>query len=362
MLLTRALLLLSAGLGAVVAAATEDLVLPGSSYPESVAVDGDELFFRYDLALQHRGHQVCSALAGTRLYASDVAKYEFKDGKLAFIGTIPFRGLTNDSQYHASGVLKSNNFLFVSVNQGAPFESGGEHLGGSSFVVKYDLGSKTEVWRASVSAPTKGKMGGPQDFAVGKCGNLFVVGTYPGHIIKITPDGKPSLWWDSGSPKTTDTGLTSIVTVGQKLLAVDQRNGGQLVLFDSGAAEGKPVPVPLVAESGEKQTFGPDLDGATLLEGYNSRVLLVASNKGIIVVLAKDQTWSSAQVVGLVENRYRREGGHTSEAFELKGKVYAVTLWFEPAPRNRREFPLQDMTDALAEILEKHAEVSSARE
>ncbi|KAH8713053.1 Core trichothecene cluster (CTC) protein 14 [Beauveria bassiana] len=349
------LLLSAASLGAAapqakpVEATGQDLIINGLKlYPEKCVVYSGELTVPGKEQRTVKNPLLCS-----QLYESNVAIVDKEKKDIA--GTIDFEGLTRDPVYHASGVLVEGEFLWTSINTGAAFESFGENINGINYAIKYDLQNHKEVWRVDVTTPANGKFGGTQDFAVDTSGNTFVVGTYPGHIIKITPDGKTaSLWNSSNSTKSTQTGYTGIVSKGDILLVTNEQNGGEVLRFDSRDEKGNPT----VVDTGSKK-LNKGLDGAALVNIGSNEYLLVATEDGLKTVAPADEKWEKAEILEPTEPIKSNDvNGTITIALQVEEKIYAIIEYFgDNRPGSdgglsgdREKWPFQDITSQVTAL------------
>ncbi|KID74801.1 Trichothecene biosynthesis protein 14 [Metarhizium brunneum] len=297
------------------------------------------------------------------LYNSSIAAYSPSKNTIEKITEFP--PLTNDTSYHASGVKVDpfNDRLSVIVNPGAAWTTAGENITGDTWLIKLDLKTGDELWRSNLTTALDGKYGGYQDVAHDAAGNSYVIGTFPGSILKVDPIGKKiTPWYVSEETNTTVTGFTGIVYLGTKFLTTYGQNG-QLQRWDSCQGQGKPTPVP-IGTTGTPPTTDAvlqNIEAITLPKKYEGKVLLVASNsKGVYVLRSKDGSWDSAENLGAIPNNYESDGVVVTTV-QVEDRLYAVLEYFDdiknPVPEtvagNRTEFPLQDITSAVEEYLQK---------
>ncbi|KAH0591688.1 hypothetical protein MHUMG1_10571 [Metarhizium humberi] len=346
-----ALLPLLASLGTIAAAAPAapdvDLIVKSFQlYPENADYD----FKRKQL---HFG----------ALYNSSVATYS--PSKNTIENIIKFPPLTNDTFYHASGV-KVDPFtdrLSVIINPGAAWTTGGKVISGDTWLIKVDLKTGLELWRSNLTTALDGKYGGYQDVAHDAVGNSYVIGTFPGSILKVDPSGETvTPWYVSDETDTTVTGFTGIVYLGTKFLTTYGKKG-QVQRWNSCGEQGKPTTVP-IGTAGTPPT--PDavlenIEAITLPKKYEGKVLLVASNTKGVYVLRSNDEWETAENLGEIPNKYAESGGVVVTTVQVEDRLYAVLEYFDdiknPVPEtvagNRTEFPLQDITSAVGELLKK---------
>ncbi|EXU96701.1 hypothetical protein X797_010245 [Metarhizium robertsii] len=365
-----ALLPLLASLGTIAAAAPAatdvDLIVKSFQlYPENADYDfkRKQLHFGYGSRLTR--HVWCNKTDSySALYNSSVATYS--PSKNTIENIIKFEPLTNDTFYHASGV-KVDPFtdrLSVIINPGAAWTNQGADISGDTWLIKVDLKTGLEVWRSNLTKALDGKYGGYQDVAHDAAGNSYVIGTFPGSILKVDPSGETvTPWYVSDETTTTVTGFTGIVYLGTKFLTTYGKNG-QVQRWNSCGGQGSPTTVPVETTETTPKTDAvlENVEAITLPKKYEGKVLLVASNtKGVYVLRSKDGEWDSAENLGEIPNKYAGSGGVVVTTVQVEERLYAVLEYFgdiaNPVPEtvagNRTEFPLQDITSAVDELLKK---------
>ncbi|KAK1997243.1 hypothetical protein LX36DRAFT_711783 [Colletotrichum falcatum] len=289
------------------------------------------------------------------LYNATVAVWD--PSANAVVETIAVPGLSFDPLLHASGVRRDpRDRLSIIVDAGTAFDTAGQNIAGDNFLVKYDLGSRQELWRRNLSAVTDGVYGGFQDTAHAADGTTFALGTFPSSIIRVSADGEDAAaWYLRTPPDHTARGFSGLVTSpdSESLLVVDSTDG-QLYRFDISAAQGTPVRVPLSGAA----LIGTALDGVSLPSRYNGTVILASDNAaGTVVLCSQDGTWDEAEVLGTVPGLPSAEGAFSVTTVEIGGSVYAVSEWFtDPVvpgtlAGNRTEWPLVDITANIDALL-----------
>jgi hypothetical protein len=126
--------------------------------------------------------------------------------------------------------------------------------------------------------------------------NAYVVGTYPGGILKVSCDGKTVTPWYEALPDiSTNTGLTGLASKDWILLGSDF-GSGQLFKFNMKAAKGVPHVIPTTPPQNLSLP-----DAIHLPPMYGGTVLLVAEDfTGVKVFRSKDGLWNTAEYLGLV--------------------------------------------------------------
>ncbi|KAK2032384.1 hypothetical protein LX32DRAFT_555422 [Colletotrichum zoysiae] len=326
-----------------------------SADTDCVPISGDKTISAFQLYPENADYDTkrCVAYLSV-LYNATVAVWDPSANSI--VDTIAMTGLSFDPLLHASGVRRDPlDRLSIIVDAGAAFDTSGQDISGDNFLVKYDLGSRRELWRRNLTAVTAGVYGGFQDTAHTADGTTFALGTYPSSIIRVSADGKDAAaWYLRTPPDHTVHGLSGLVTSpdGRSLLVVDNSDG-QLYRFDISAAEGTPVRVPLSGAA----AIGTALDGVSLPSRYGGTVILVSDDAaGTVVLRSRDAAWNEAEVLGTVPGLPSAEGAASVTTVQIGGSVYAVSEWFADdkvagtLAGNRTEWPLIDITakfDAL---------------
>ncbi|GJN73897.1 hypothetical protein PLICBS_007980 [Purpureocillium lilacinum] len=290
------------------------------------------------------------------LYNASVAVYDATKNEVSEI--IEFPGLSGKPEFHSSGMrVRPDGQLATVVNAGAAFDTSGQDISGDNFLVTYDHDSKKVTSQVNLTAVSNGVYGGFQDLTFDTCGNTFVVGTYPGSIIKVSADGSKAVPWivDRISNRTT-AGYTGIVSRGNTLIASNGKDGG-LYRFDATKAQGEPIAIPLAGN----RTLGKDLDQVYMPAKYGGNTILVSDTSDGTVVVRSDDDWKSAKIVGTVANALQSQDGFSVATVQIAERIYVVTEYFLDASNkvpgtnagNRTEFPLRDITDEVDAMLQK---------
>lgn len=259
------------------------------------------------------------------------------------------------------------------LDAAAPFNTGGADVSGTNVILKYDLTTNSVVWQHNITAEvTQGRFGGFQDVAHDCHQNVYIVGTYPGTILRVPANGTAPAPWYLPAPatlaNTTAPGFAGIQSIVDKdLLLVNSQADGQIYRFDgvSGATNGTPVLVPRTDARNGSISAPLGLSDAILLPAkYNGTVLLVAVDaEGTVVLRSKDGNWRSAETVGVVSNNVPEAMGGLVPAVVQIGpdKIFAVEEFFaDPVvpgttAGNRTAFPMVDITAQVDALLASFA-------
>jgi hypothetical protein len=281
-----------------------------------------------------------------------VATYDVRENKITDILRIP--GISGNPSLHTSGVQVDTRHDRLSIisDAGAAFDTNGQNIAGDNWAIQYDLHNKKFDWRVNLTALTNGVYGGFQDVDHDAAGNLYVVGTYPSSIIKISVDGKTARpWYLNPNSNHNIRGYTGIAAFdhGNSFLVSDN-TGGKVVRFNAHDPQGKPFHVPLQKGAEPIGTTLDDIYIPTLFKG--TIVLISDNNLGTIVIRSKDGVWATAEKLGVIPNMDEAQGGSQTATVEMGGRIYASTEWFgDSATKERSNFTLYDITDDIIKLL-----------
>ncbi|GAB1319920.1 hypothetical protein MFIFM68171_10130 [Madurella fahalii] len=268
--------------------------------------------------------------------------------------SITFANLTLTPGRHVSGLYYSRptNQLSVVVNSPNPFLTGGADVSGDNLVVRYAPRAARELWRANLTAATRGAFGGFLDVAVDDRpgeGHAYVVGSYPASILRVDPRGRRVEVWYPPSGPTTVRGFSGVAIAGDALLVAGMR---AVYRFDL-RARGRRVPVLLGRVEGETNRV-------VLPEAYGGKVMLVSQQAiGATVFRSRDGRWRTAENLGTVRSDFPRELERIVPSSVQIGpkRQYLVGQYFpgETVPGtmagNRSEFPMFDITAEIETLL-----------
>lgn len=238
-------------------------------------------------------------------------------------------------------------------------------------MVKYDLTTNQIRWQRNLTEFTEGAYGGYQDVEHDKNGNIYVVGTFPGTVLRVTPDGTSVTPWFLPAPEvlanTTVAGFGGLASIRERDLLLTNNNAdGQIYRFDgvSAAANGTPVLIPRTAPNSTEAPAPLEFSDAILLPAkYKNTILLVAEDAiGVTVLRSRDGSWQRAETLGRVLNDApESEGGQVVATVEIGGaegsRIFAVQEFFtDPVvpgtlAGNRSSFPMIDITAEVDELV-----------
>jgi hypothetical protein len=303
------------------------------------------------------------------------------------VKTLEFPNITRTKPFHIGGVAwdrydntrdaKGADQITILVDAAQAHETAGRDVSGDNYILRWDAVTQKVLWSVNLTSTTRGRYGGPQDIEHDSRGNIYVLGTYPGTLLRVAGDGSvvdewyiPSQSLGGDSNGTIDhavVGFTGLAAVdGDTLLVSDARNnsarGGTLYRFDMTSRKGKPTLVPVLPSShlvnSSSAVIRPG-DAIYLPPKYDNNVLLIAEHGAGVSVLRSrvkgKNKWQSAEFLGRIPNPpdVAASGAVVTAAIEIAGGVYLIEEWFtDPllpgsSAGNRTMFPLVDITAEL---------------
>ncbi|KAI0179011.1 hypothetical protein GGR52DRAFT_284700 [Hypoxylon sp. FL1284] len=292
------------------------------------------------------------------LYNASVVVYD--PYKAETVATLEFPGITRTRPYHVGGVAwdPSTNFISILVDTAIPHETEDHQIVGDDFIIRYDPATQKELWSLNLTEVSQGQYGGQQDVEHDASGRIYILGSYPGTILRVEPDGSSiTPWYLPEVIDHTYNGITGFAATGDILLASDAMNNtgsGEIVRFDMSANQGTPVVVP---RTPNEEIFS--LDAVYLPPKYSGTVLLVSEHdRGVSVFRSADGKWEAAEYLGRISDYSSLgEGAVNTASVEILGTVYTVDEWFSDPIINgslagsRTEFPFVDITSQIDDLL-----------
>ncbi|KAK4175314.1 hypothetical protein QBC36DRAFT_190221 [Triangularia setosa] len=264
---------------------------------------------------------------------------------------------------HIGGVARDPYSGLISIlsNSGNPWATGGADITGERQIMKYDPKKKRVLWARNMTDVSRNRYGGFQDIEHDKRGNTYIVGTYPGVIIRVDKNGKKLTEWYLHQPlsPTTRKGYSGLAVVRGTDIMLASDGDGMLYRFDLRQERGRPVSVPLSPER-----LHMNLDAIYLPPKYGGRVLLVADLfLGIQVLRSKDRTWRKAENLGTIPrpamlNGLAIDGAVVAPVQMGSNSLYMVIGNIDPfipgmVAGNRTLFPFPDITDEVERLLKQ---------
>ena len=203
---------------------------------------------------------------------------------------------------------------------------------------------------------SKGEYAGFQDIETDARGNTYIVGTFPGTILKVDKNGTAVTPWYLPNPLNhTKAGYAGLVMAKDTLIT----NGadGQFYGFDTTAAKGTPT---MIARTPNTTMAGSD--AIYLPPMYDGKVLIAAQgDSGVSVLRSKDGSWKTAELLGSVPfNQTMAPGGNVPAVVQVgSNSLFMVIEFFADAvvpgmtAGNRSHFPMIDITREVAMLLEQ---------
>ncbi|KAK4461219.1 hypothetical protein QBC42DRAFT_306516 [Cladorrhinum samala] len=215
------------------------------------------------------------------------------------VDVVSFPGISQ-TLAHIGGVAWDpySGLYTILSNSPHPWATGGADITEERQIMKYDPKHKKVLWARNMTDVSRDRYGGFQDVETDKRGNTYIVGTFPGAIIRADKKGKKLTEWYLHEPlaPTTRKGYSGLAVVRDTDLMLATDGDGKLYKFDLKAEKGTPVNVPISPE-----VLYTDTDAIYLPPKYRGRVLLVASLfNGIQVLRSKDAKWRTAEHLGTI--------------------------------------------------------------
>ncbi|KAF2796667.1 hypothetical protein K505DRAFT_373018 [Melanomma pulvis-pyrius CBS 109.77] len=235
--------------------------------------------------------------------------------------TVEFEGISHNPAFHmgAVGADRKTGLVSIIADAANAFPSEGHDISGTNWLLQFDPKTKNLVYKINLTETSQAKYGGFQDVEQDPEGNVFVVGTWPSSITKVSKDGKAvTPWYLPENIVPTEKGLGGIAALDWTLLAQGDRPG--IWKFDLRAPTGTPTQVKIIGN----HTFGAS-DAISLPPKYDGTVLLVAEEgAGFSVFESKDAKWDSAVFKGFVENKNTANGTSVTAIVQVGEGLYEV--------------------------------------
>ncbi|KAF2877665.1 hypothetical protein BDV95DRAFT_602032 [Massariosphaeria phaeospora] len=236
---------------------------------------------------------------------------------------VEFEGISHNPAFHlgAVGVNRKNGLVSLIADTANAFATEGRDIAGTNWLLQYDPQEKQLIHKINLTATSQGRYGGFQDVEQDPDGNVFVVGTWPGTLLKVTRDGKTvTPWYLPASINQTQKGIGGIAALDWLLLAQGDASS-QLWRFDMRAPTGIPTPIPV---TNANHTFGAS-DAIYLPPKYAGTVLLVAEDTvGLSVFYSRDAKWRTAEFRGVVPIGEVDAGTSVVTAAQVGDGIYMV--------------------------------------
>lgn len=269
---------------------------------------------------------------------------------------IEFEGISHNPEFHIGGVQMNprTNLLSIVVDAGAAFNTGGQDISGTNYIMQWDPATRRILYKHNLTAITQGQYGAFQDIEQDPANNVYVVGTYPSSIMKVDSKGKKvETWYLDDNLNHTIAGYAGLATKNWTLITNDEATGS-LFRFDMRAKRG----VPILITSTPPHTIGLT-DAIQLPRKYHGTVLLVAERgQGVSVYRDPKGEWKHAEYLGLVP--WLETDRITTAPLQVGDAVYLNLEPFGDAgvngpgtAGNRTDFLYVDITAKVDALLKK---------
>lgn len=278
---------------------------------------------------------------------------------------IAIPGITGNRDYTTTGIdYNGMDAMYFSATSYTAFLStvtfgaSPTNFTGPNSVIRYDTSENKVTWIADlvpiqneIFQRTGKLVNGMQDTAEDEEGNAYGIVSFGGVIIKISPAGEPSIWYE---PDNIDDTLRSggIILVGGKIILNDgpSRN---LITFDVNNSTPTAEYVPI-------QSFSANLtegqDALLAPSKYGGRVILWSEDANGTHVLGSNDNWNTAEYIGLatMDPGWQELGAFATDTFEAGDSVFGVINLFQGAGpvEPREQFTFQDITEQVDGIVQ----------
>lgn len=279
------------------------------------------------------------------------------------LSVFSFLGTSYTGSIHIGGVAWDpfTGLITILTDSANPWPTQGADVSGDHLIIKYNPAKKTVLWTLNITELTHGAYGGFQDVETDRRGNTYIVGTWPGTILRADKHGKAVRNWylPDLMPPTTKKGFSGLAAVPGTEMLLSNDGDGRIYRFDMRDDVGKPVPVSIVPD-----VFYNGTDAVYLPPRYGGRVLLVAVNRrGVQVLRSKDKTWRTAEHLGTIPmpKGSLYDGGVVTAAVQIghPGSIYMIVDYTDlpwvpgTVAGNRTTFPMPDITDEVEQLLSR---------
>ncbi|KAL5314347.1 hypothetical protein ACEPPN_018773 [Leptodophora sp. 'Broadleaf-Isolate-01'] len=269
------------------------------------------------------------------------------------VDILEFPGISHNPKYHIGGVGidKRTGLLSIVVDDAAAFGTVPPDVSGTNFIMLWDPETKELLYKVNLTDTTHGKYGGFQDVEQDPDGNVYVVGTFPGSILKVDKSRgrrapKVTPWYVPQPIDSTQIGFGGLAAKDWTLL-VNDNNGGRMLRFDMRSSVGKPTVIPLTPN----HTFAIS-DAIYLPPKYKGTVLLVAEDgPGVTVLRSKSGKWDQAEYLGTVPKNLP-DSEFVTASVQVGDSLYMIVVPAGTVAGNATEFPVYDITAQVEKMLE----------
>ncbi len=277
---------------------------------------------------------------------------------------ITFPGITGSPDYTIAGIdYNGKDSMYFSALASTSFQetttgnASFANFSGPNSVIRYDTKTKNITWisdivpvRQAIFNSTGKLFTGFSDVAEDRQGNAYAIGSFPSIIVKITPDGTPSVWWQPETQSNNET-LTSagIFVSGNTIVINDRSSTPGLHTFDITASNPSPV---YLLPNGFPTNFSGGADAMIAPSKYGGQVALWSDDFFGQRVIATRDGWKTADYLGLVpmDPGLRKLNGYNTDAFAMGNTIYALTDFFqipdEPI-KSQQDWLMVDITEQV---------------
>lgn len=280
---------------------------------------------------------------------------------------ITFPGISGNASYHIAGVTYDSRTGHVYFDASSAKAFGIGDLTGPNALIKYDPNNQSIVYIAKMESIVSEilhdydySVGGFQDIATDLAGNAYQVASFGNSIVKVTPDGTPSIFYPIplNAAKNTTTqplGWSGLFSYSNLLILIDSSTG-YITTFDTTA------PTEPYLYASPKQRYLPsNLPNTTYFfdrfyapPRFNGTVALASNDGTGTVVLRSLDGWQSAEYVGQVlDDKTKSLGGFGTATVQIADSLFETFEFFGDGELGgeRDIFPLVDITNEVLALL-----------
>ncbi|PHH92971.1 hypothetical protein CDD83_3129 [Cordyceps sp. RAO-2017] len=255
-----------------------------------------------------------------------------------------------------------NDRLGFILNWGIVFDTLGKNLTGPNNLIIYDLEENRVHCQVDISKKfaTVGR-GGMQDLEFDEDGNVFVIETYGGILLRVSSDCSTVEEWYKDPLLAPTAGFTGLARVNDIILLVDQTKKKLYRTRTGLEGKGKAETVEITGLHPNSAAQNMSVtDGLYCPPKYAGNCCLLSDNDIGTTVFWSDDGWFSAKIHSPIPNKFLNDQprGSSTASVEMAGRIFVITEWFMDGakaqrgagkPGDRTEFPMQDITALVDE-------------
>ena len=268
---------------------------------------------------------------------------------------------------HASGLVFRPNaerpkYLEVVLDNGDAFYTDGKNVSGPDYLITIDLETKKQVYKTHLN---NGLYAGYADATLGVDGNTYVLGTYRGNVLKVTPEQDVSTFYvELPIDGPREYGYTAITHV-HNYIIVPTNVGAHLLRFDIRDKHPSPTIIEVTPPHSFQMANMMDFP-----EKYDNKIMLMTENMtpdhpsgGVSVYRVTDKSLKSLDFLGFLPNHLTTSLATSTK--QVHNRIYMVALYTDgnniTVSGHSDNFVLQDRTADIDALVRATAKNSSAK-